>query len=545
MNLYTPISIIARKILFISALILSPWRIFLILNNKIIIINWNLSWINSASFSITILNDPKGVLFSSIVLLISASVIIFSNTYIRQETYINRFSHLVFLFILSINILIYIPNIFALLLGWDGLGLVSFLLIIYYQNPKSFGAGIITALSNRIGDVIILLSIAWSLNQGHWNILNIWESPIRIIIILSIIIAGITKSAQIPFSSWLPAAIAAPTPVSALVHSSTLVTAGVFLLIRFYPFLSSINIFSYILLLLASLTIIIAGIVAIVEQDLKKIIALSTLRQLGVIITSIALGLPNLAFFHLITHALFKALLFICAGTIINFFHHTQDLRQIRNAWNQLPLTTATLLTANIALCGAPFLSGFFSKDLILETTLFSPYNWFIVSICFIATALTARYSIRIIICALWRSSTHLPVHNINNRNLDLTTPALILSFGAITFGTIINWLTISPNIEPFINSLEKFIALLVRILGGILAWKFSSKLFLITPPSYYNTLNILKISFLTNIWFLTSTTTQKILHFPIKLFHINIKTIDQGWIESLTRKGRGKFLLI
>jgi NADH-ubiquinone oxidoreductase chain 5 len=145
--------------------------------------------------------------------------------------------------------------------------------------------------------------------------------------VIAIMIAAITKRAQIPFSSWLPAAIAAPTPVSALVHSSTLVTAGVFLIIRFYRFLHSLPYFNSIILFIAVCTIFIAGLSATTECDIKKIIALSTLSQLGIIITSIGLNAPNLAYFHIITHALFKALLFICAGAFINEHLHTQDLR--------------------------------------------------------------------------------------------------------------------------------------------------------------------------------------------------------------------------
>jgi len=139
--------------------------------------------------------------------------------------------------------------------------------------------------------------------------------------------AAITKSAQMPFSSWLPAAIAAPTPVSALVHSSTLVTAGVFLMIRFYPFLKLFYLFNSLLLIFAVTTIFIAGLRATTECDAKKIIALSTLSQLGIIITSLGLGLPHLAYYHILTHALFKALLFVCAGSFINYHLHAQDLR--------------------------------------------------------------------------------------------------------------------------------------------------------------------------------------------------------------------------
>jgi len=180
---------------------------------------------------------------------------------------------------------------------------------------------ILTALSNRIGDVILLIAIAWILNYGRWNYIfymELMKNDLSIIIIGGLVIlAAITKRAQIPFSSWLPAAIAAPTPVSALVHSSTLVTAGVFLLIRF-NILFTDTFLRKILLLIGGLTIFIAGISANFEFDLKKIIALSTLSQLGLMIRILAIGFPKLAFFHLLTHALFKALLFICAGAIIH-----------------------------------------------------------------------------------------------------------------------------------------------------------------------------------------------------------------------------------
>lgn len=216
-----------------------------------------------------------------------------------------------------------------------------------------------------------------------------------------ILVASMTKSAQIPFSRWLPAAMAAPTPVSALVHSSTLVTAGVFIIIRFHYFLSSIPLFNTTLLIIATTTIFIAGTAAISECDIKKIIALSTLRQLGVIMSRLGLGLTTLALFHLITHAMFKALLFLTAGSIIHFHHHSQDLRFIGNLPFTSPLTSSALLIANLALCGRPFLAGFYSKDLILESCLYSPFSLIIVTMFFLATGMTARYSIRFIITTI------------------------------------------------------------------------------------------------------------------------------------------------
>jgi NADH-ubiquinone oxidoreductase chain 5 len=179
------------------------------------------------------------------------------------------------------------------------------------------------------------------------------------------------------------------------------VTAGVFLLFRFHYTLSNSVLYLQTLLILSSITILIAGIAAISECDIKKIIALSTLSQLGVIIRRLGINLPFLAFFHLITHALFKALLFLTAGTIINFHHHSQDLRFIGNLVISSPLTVSSLIIANLALCGTPFLAGFYSKDLILESSLFNSTSFIIILLLFLATMLTARYSIRFIVTVL------------------------------------------------------------------------------------------------------------------------------------------------
>lgn len=227
--------------------------------------------------------------------------------------------------------------------------------------------------------------------------------------------------------------------MSALVHSSTLVTAGVFLLIRFYPLISTNPWLTQTLLFFRVLTILIAGIAAIIETDLKKIIALSTLSQLGIIIASIALSQPILALFHLLTHALFKALLFICAGTLIHYANHSQDLRTIGNLQQQLPVTISIIFIANLALCGFPFLAGFYSKDLILESRLFFSNNSLIVSIIFIATLLTAAYSIRITLSRIVSPSLYSPLSNFNNERPYFSTPALLLCFTAVTGGAALN----------------------------------------------------------------------------------------------------------
>lgn len=197
--------------------------------------------------------------------------------------------------------------------------------------------------------------------------------------------------------------------------------------------------FSTLLLCAATLTIFIAGINAIAECDLKKIIALSTLRQLGVIIRRIGLGLPTLALFHLITHALFKALLFVCAGTLIHIHHHSQDLRTVGNLARQMPLTITALLTANIALCGLPFIAGFFSKDLIIEISLFNSTNPIIIALFILATGLTAAYSMRLALTALRSPNIRLPPQTTRDEDTATTTPILFLRRGAVIGGALIN----------------------------------------------------------------------------------------------------------
>lgn len=293
-------SISAMFLLTYRALIF-PITCYFISKDLSILYEWSLVEISSCYFTAIFILDPLSLRFSNTVCLISGAVIMFSSSYISHDPFLKRFTWLVILFVLSMNFLVFIPRLPALLLGWDGLGIVSFALVIYYQNIKSLGAGMLTVLANRVGDVIILLSVGLLALVGYWGILVPWDFYLSSWLAFCVLVAGMTKRAQIPFSAWLPAAIAAPTPVSALVHSSTLVTAGVFLFIRFYPSLSKWEAFNPALLLISVLTLLMAGIAANYENDLKKVIALSTLSQLGVIIMALGMGSTYLALFHLYT----------------------------------------------------------------------------------------------------------------------------------------------------------------------------------------------------------------------------------------------------
>lgn len=522
-----------KFIWLIIASILIP-AIFCLKFNSRILLEWSILSSTITPVTITLIIDSTSILYSAVVILISANVLRFSTIYIADDKFINRFTILVLAFIISINFLIYIPHLIVLLLGWDGLGITSFILVIYYQNPKSLRAGLVTAITNRIGDVAILLSIGWTLSQGHWNIIHISTDRVnRILQIRIITLAAITKRAQIPFSRWLPAAIAAPTPVSALVHSSTLVTAGVFLLIRFYPFIRSIYIFNQFMLFVAVSTIIIAGIRATTECDIKKIIALSTLRQLGIIITRIGLGFPQLAFIHIVIHALFKALLFICAGNIIRAHSHAQDLRWIGRALISIPITSTCIITANMALCGFPFISGFYSKDIIIEIAIFSEQNIFIVFLIIGSVGYTSFYSIRFLVITLWRPR----LHKAQSSSVEIPAvikPIIIISILSVISGASIIWLI--PNIRTRcrLPLWLKIMPIIIITIGAIIGWASS---FYRTNKRAYLSINMSHYASCT-IWFLVPLSTQFILTEPIKIGHNYLKIVDQGWFEKIRGQG-------
>lgn len=504
---------------------------------------WEVLSLQSNSVVITFLFDWIRLLFISFVLLIARIVIIYRKEYIFSDKFIDRFILLVLIFVFSMILLIIRPNLISILLGWDGLGLVSYCLVIYFQNLKSYNAGILTALSNRIGDVALLISIAWILNYGRWNYIFYLEfnfNDFSIIIIgWFIILAAITKRAQIPFSSWLPAAIAAPTPVSALVHSSTLVTAGVYLLIRFnYLFIN--NLIGQLLLILSGLTMFISGLGANFEFDLKKIIALSTLSQLGLIIMILSIGFIKLAFFHLLTHAIFKALLFICAGSIIHNIINRQDIRSIGGLCISIPLTSSFFNISNLALCGIPFLAGFYSKDLILEISSFSYINIYIYIIYFFSTGLTVIYSFRLVYYSIVGDFYRLSLNPLNDEGWLILKSIIILVLISIFGGSLLIWLLFPSPLIISLNFYIKIFTLIVCFIGGISGYLISlcslyfynKSLFLINTRTFFIT-----------IWFIPFLSTIYINKFPLYVGGL-IKISDQGWSEYFGANNMFKILI-
>nr|ADF65625.1 NADH dehydrogenase subunit 5 [Vietnamella dabieshanensis] len=509
-----------------------------LLVNKVIFIEWEVVNFQSSSVVMTVLLDWMSLLFMGLVLFISSLVIYYSEEYMSGDYNMNRFILLVLMFVLSMMFLIISPNLISILLGWDGLGLVSYCLVIYYQNVKSYNAGMLTALSNRVGDVALLMAIAWMLNFGSFNYifyLASMKDKMEMMIIGSLVIlAAMTKSAQIPFSAWLPAAMAAPTPVSALVHSSTLVTAGVYLLIRFSPLLEG-SIMNKILLLIAGLTMFMAGLGANFEFDLKKIIALSTLSQLGLMMSILAMGLPKLAYFHLLTHAMFKALLFMCAGAIIHNMKDSQDIRNMGNLVTGMPYTTGCLNVANMALCGFPFLAGFYSKDLILEVASLSSINMLSYWLYFISTGLTMCYTLRLSYYSL-TGVFHLPsCHPVNDESYSMFYGMTGLLFLSVVGGSILMWELFTVPMMVCLPLELKTLALTVTVVGAWLGYEIA-KFSMNIPMQGLKFYKL--VSFWGSMWFMPLLFTLGVSKSPLKMGDKIIKSGDQGWTEMFGAQG-------
>nr|QUO98732.1 NADH dehydrogenase subunit 5 [Pseudolimnophila brunneinota] len=529
---YISICFISFIFLFLISVLLFFCSLNFMLNELIIFIEWEVVSLNSNMIVMTFLFDWISLLFMSFVLLISSLVIYYSKEYMMSDYNINRFILLVLMFVLSMMLLIISPNLISILLGWDGLGLVSYCLVIYFQNVKSYNAGMLTALSNRIGDVALLLAIAWMLNYGSWNYLfyiETMKNNFEMMIIGSLVVlAAMTKSAQIPFSSWLPAAMAAPTPVSALVHSSTLVTAGIYLLIRFNCLLEGTFLGQF-MLLISGLTMFMAGIGANFEFDLKKIIALSTLSQLGLMMSILSMGYYKLALFHLLTHALFKALLFMCAGAVIHNMKNMQDIRFMGSLINQMPLTSICLHLANLALCGMPFLAGFYSKDLILEIVMLSNMNMFSFFLYFFSTGLTVCYSFRLVYYLMSGDVNLLSLHPMNDEGKVMLKGMLSLLFMAVIGGSMLSWMIFPcPDMICLPMGL-KMLTLFVCMVGGLMGYCIS----MVSLKSFNVSLNNYFISsFLGLMWFMPILSTIGVTYFPLYFGFKMVKNFDQGWSE-------------
>nr|ABL09074.1 NADH dehydrogenase subunit 5 [Onchidella borealis] len=497
--------------LLVMSMLFMVSYVYIIFHSTVMILEYELFNLSSVSMSFAMIIDGISISFGAVVTIISACVFMFAVSYMSEDEYFSRFIWLLLSFVVSMNLLIFSGSLFSVLLGWDGLGITSFALIIYYQSNQSLYAGYKTLMINRIGDAVIVVSTAVFVIFGQLSVYSMTNSMWLLVFILSV--AGLTKSAQYPFSSWLPAAMAAPTPVSALVHSSTLVTAGIYLIIRLSTNMPlSQNLLSF-LLVVGSITCLLGGWAASVENDLKKIIALSTLSQLGVMVFSLGLGSSVLALFHLYTHAMFKALLFLSAGAFLYMSFGTQDIRLLGSIGPAAPVVVVMFNLSSLCLLGAPFLSAFYSKHTILEMAYSSGSSVIALIIMGVGTAFTGKYVVRSLKAISWGNCVQ--VGSLSSPSLLMVLPMVILGAGGIMCGKM--FMSLNPGllsmvfIPSYFSMVVNFLTLSGVIIGLILDTKVSSHV-------------------LSSMFFLVPSfmSSSKVLSPLVK----GLKNLDHGWLE-------------
>lgn len=532
-------------------------------------------WICSGYLEVSwsFLFDSLTVVMLIVITFVSTLVHVYSIDYMKNDPHFPRFMAYLEIFTFFMLLLVTADNVVQMFLGWEGVGLTSYLLINFWFTRLSANRAALKALIlNRIGDFGLLLAIlAIFCNFKSLNYLTIFSlSPFFLgnyLTIFSIefysltfvsvllFVGAIGKSAQLGLHTWLPDAMEGPTPVSALIHAATMVTAGVFLIIRFSPLIEYSSFALSLMIVLGSLTSFFAAVTGVFQNDLKKVIAYSTCSQLGYMIFCCGLSNYNVSIFHLTNHAFFKALLFLCAGSVIHAMNDEQDMRRMGSIIEFTPVTYSLMLVGSLALAGTPFLTGFYSKDVILEISNVyrnNNLNFTFSSMAFwfgnLAVFFTAYYSFRLLFFTFINNSNFSKYLVVRESSYLLLFPLIILTIGSIFFGYILKDLFVGLGVNTwnnviFMHPLNNFFLESEYLYVGHKWLPFTLSIFGISMAFIINTLkfnymffvNLINFFFyfLSKKWYFDAFYNKAIV-FPVLNFAFNTtyKNLDRGFIE-------------
>ena len=441
--------------------------------------------VGGLNMSVGFLVDNLTSVMLLVVSFISLMVHIYTIGYMQEDEGYTKFFSYISLFTFAMFMLVISNNFMQLFFGWEAVGLVSYLLIGFWHHKESaVEASLKAFLVNRVGDFGFLLGIAVLLMFfGSLDYVEVFTLASQVngqtmfgdisvitVICLLLFVGAMGKSAQVPLHVWLPGSMEGPTPISALIHAATMVTAGIFMVSRMSPIFELSDVALTVVMVVGAITAIFMGLLGIVQNDIKRVVAYSTLSQLGYMTVALGVSAYSVAIFHLMTHAFFKALLFLAAGSVIVALHHEQDIRKMGDLRKKMPITYITSLIGTLALIGFPGFAGFYSKDMIIEAVHFSnlPFADWVYYAVVLGVFITAFYSLRMFFIVFHgesRVDQHTEEH-VHETALSITVPLIVLAIPSV----IIGYLTIEPML--FTGWLDNSIYIDASEHGSVVALK-------------------------------------------------------------------------